>query len=349
MATVQVAFWVVVMLVAIAIAFDFMNGFHDAANSIATVVSTGVLKPQTAVAFAAFFNVLAIFVFHLKVAATVGKGIVDPGIVDHHVVFGALLGAIFWNIVTWWYGIPSSSSHALIGGYAGAAITKAGFSAIIASGWTKTLVFIVVSPLVGMAAGWGLMVGTMWLFRKQRPAKMEPLFRGMQITSSALFSLSHGANDAQKTMGIIVSLLVAGQAYFVNETGFLSHFYLASGDEIPFWIKLGAHMAIALGTLMGGWRIVHTLGSRVTKLRPIGGFCAETGGASAIFLATYLGIPVSTTHTISGAIVGVGATQRLSAVRWGVAANMIWAWIITIPASAAVAAISYLIVAAVRG
>ncbi|MBA3855118.1 MAG: anion permease, partial [Gemmatimonas sp.] len=196
--------------------------------------------------------------------------------------------------------------------------------------------------------GWGLMVGTMWLFRNQRPAKMEPIFRGMQITSSALFSLSHGANDAQKTMGIIVSLLVAGQAYFVNETGFLSHFYLASGDEIPFWIKLGAHFAIAMGTLMGGWRIVHTLGSRVTKLRPIGGFCAETGGASAIFLATFLGIPVSTTHTISGAIVGVGATQRLSAVRWGVAANMIWAWIITIPASAAVAAISYLIVEAVR-
>ncbi|HRQ79179.1 MAG TPA: inorganic phosphate transporter [Gemmatimonadaceae bacterium] len=341
--------WYILAIVVVAFIFDYINGFHDSANSIATIVGTRVLSPFTAVVWAATFNFLALFLFDTKVAKTIGKGMIDLAIVNPDVILAGLLGAITWNLITWWYGIPSSSSHALIGGYAGAAITKAGFSAIIASGWTKTLVFIVVSPLVGMAAGWGLMVGTMWLFRKQRPAKMEPLFRGMQITSSALFSLSHGANDAQKTMGIIVSLLVAGQAYFVNETGFLSHFYLASGDEIPFWIKLGAHMAIALGTLMGGWRIVHTLGSRVTKLRPIGGFCAETGGASAIFLATYLGIPVSTTHTISGAIVGVGATQRLSAVRWGVAANMIWAWIITIPASAAVAAISYLIVAAVRG
>jgi PiT family inorganic phosphate transporter len=341
--------WYILAVVLVAFIFDYINGFHDSANSIATIVGTRVLSPFTAVVWAATFNFLALFLFDTKVAKTIGKGMIDLAVVNPDVILAGLLGAIAWNLITWWYGIPSSSSHALIGGYAGAAITKAGFSAIIASGWTKTLIFIVVSPLVGMAAGWSLMVGTMWLFRNQRPAKMEPLFRGMQITSSALFSLSHGANDAQKTMGIIVSLLVAGQAYFVNETGFLSHFYIASGDEIPFWIKLGAHLAIALGTLMGGWRIVHTLGSRVTKLRPIGGFCAETGGASAIFLATFLGIPVSTTHTISGAIVGVGATQRLSAVRWGVAANMIWAWIITIPASAAVAAISYLVVAAIRG
>ena len=341
--------WYILAIVLVAFIFDYINGFHDSANSIATIVGTRVLSPFTAVVWAATFNFLALFLFDTKVAKTIGKGMIDLAIVNPDVILAGLLGAITWTLITWWYGIPSSSSHALIGGYAGAAITKAGFAAIIASGWTKTIIFIVVSPLVGMAAGWGLMVGTMWLFRNQRPARMEPLFRGMQITSSALFSLSHGANDAQKTMGIIVSLLVAGQMYFVDETGFLRHFYLASGDEIPFWIKLGAHLAIALGTLMGGWRIVHTLGSRVTKLRPIGGFCAETGGASAIFLATYLGIPVSTTHTISGAIVGVGATQRLSAVRWGVAANMIWAWIITIPASAAVAAISYWIVAAVRG
>lgn len=341
--------WYILVIVLVAFIFDYINGFHDSANSIATIVGTRVLSPFTAVVWAATFNFLALFLFDTKVAKTIGKGMIDLAVVNPDVILAGLLGAITWNLITWWYGIPSSSSHALIGGYAGAAITKAGFPAIIASGWTKTIIFIVVSPLVGMAAGWALMVGTMWLFRNQRPAKMEPLFRGMQITSSALFSLSHGANDAQKTMGIIVSLLVAGQMYFVDETGFLRHFYIASGDEIPFWIKLGAHLAIALGTLMGGWRIVHTLGSRVTKLRPIGGFCAETGGASAIFLATFLGIPVSTTHTISGAIVGVGATQRLSAVRWGVASRMIWAWIITIPASAAVAAISYLIVAALRG
>lgn len=341
--------WYILAIVLVAFIFDYINGFHDSANSIATIVGTRVLSPFTAVVWAATFNFLALFLFDTEVAKTIGKGMIDLAVVNPDVILAGLLGAITWNLITWWYGIPSSSSHALIGGYAGAAITKAGFGAIIASGWTKTLIFIVVSPLVGMAAGWGLMVATTWIFRNQRPAKLDPLFRGMQITSSALFSLSHGANDAQKTMGIIVSLLVAGNAYFVGETGFLRHFYLADGETIPFWIKLGAHLAIALGTLMGGWRIVHTLGSRVTKLRPIGGFCAETGGASAIFLATYLGIPVSTTHTISGAIVGVGATHRLSAVRWGVAGRMIWAWVITIPASAAVAAISYLVVAAVRG
>ena len=341
--------WYILAIVAVAFIFDYINGFHDSANSIATIVGTRVLSPFTAVAWAATFNFMALFLFDTGVAKTIGKGMIDIAIVNPDVILAGLLGAIVWNLITWFYGIPSSSSHALIGGYAGAAVTKAGFGAIVASGWTKTLIFIVVSPLVGMAAGWALMVATSWIFRNQRPAKLEPLFRGMQITSSALFSLSHGANDAQKTMGIIVSLLVTGNAYFAEETGFLRHFYLASGDEIPFWVKLGAHLAIAMGTLMGGWRIVHTLGSRVTKLRPIGGFCAETGGASAIFLATYLGIPVSTTHTISGAIVGVGATHRWSAVRWGVASRMIWAWIITIPASAAVSAISYLIVHAVRG
>lgn len=341
--------WYILAIVVVAFIFDYINGFHDSANSIATIVGTRVLSPFTAVVWAATFNFLALFLFDTQVAKTIGSGMIDLAIVNPDVILAGLLGAIAWNLITWWYGIPSSSSHALIGGYAGAAITKAGFAAIIASGWTKTIIFIVVSPLVGMLAGWGLMVGTTWLFRNARPAQVDPLFRGMQITSSALFSLSHGANDAQKTMGIIVSLLVAGNAYFVNETGFLRHFYLPNGDEIPFWIKLGAHLAIALGTLMGGWRIVHTLGSRVTRLRPIGGFCAETGGASAIFLATFLGIPVSTTHTISGAIVGVGATRLLSAVRWGVASRMIWAWIITIPAAASVAAVSYLIVAALRG
>ncbi len=341
--------WYILAIVLVAFIFDYINGFHDSANSIATIVGTRVLSPFTAVVWAATFNFLALFLFDTQVAKTIGTGMIDMAIVNPDVILAALLGAITWNLITWWYGIPSSSSHALIGGFAGAAITKAGFGAIIASGWTKTILFIVLSPLIGMAAGWGLMVATTWIFRKQHPAKLDPLFRGMQITSSALFSLSHGANDAQKTMGIIVSLLVAGNAYFVEETGFLRHFYLANGDEIPFWIKLCAHMAIALGTLMGGWRIVHTLGSRVTRLRPIGGFCAETGGASAIFLATFLGIPVSTTHTISGAIVGVGATRRLSAVRWGVASQMIWAWIITIPASAAVSAASYWIVATMRG
>jgi inorganic phosphate transporter, PiT family len=340
--------WYILAIVGVAFVFDYINGFHDSANSIATIVGTRVLSPFTAVAWAASFNFLALFVFETKVARTIGKGMIDLAIVNPDVILAGLLGAIAWNLITWWYGIPSSSSHALIGGYAGAAVTKAGFGAIIASGWTKTLLFIVLSPLIGMAAGWTLMVASTWAFRKSRPAAVEPLFRGMQIASSALFSLSHGANDAQKTMGIIVSLLVAGQAYFINETGFLRHFYLPTADEIPFWIKFGAHFAIALGTLMGGWRIVHTLGSRVTKLKPQGGFCAETGGATAIFLATGLGIPVSTTHTISGAIVGVGATHRLSAVRWGVASRMIWAWVITIPASALVAGLSYLLIAAVR-
>ncbi len=340
--------WYILAVVLVAFIFDYINGFHDSANSIATIVGTRVLSPFTAVAWAATFNFAALFVFDTKVAKTMGKGLINLALVNPDVILAGLLGAITWNLITWWYGIPSSSSHALMGGYGGAAVAKAGFAALILSGWVKPLIFIVVSPLVGMAAGWGLMIATTWIFRKARRAAVEPLFRGMQITSSALFSLSHGANDAQKTMGIIVSLLVTGQVYFADQTGFLRHFYY-TGDEIPFWVKLGAHLAIALGTLMGGWRIVHTLGSRVTKLRPMGGFCAETGGASAIFLATYLGIPVSTTHTIAGSIIGVGATHRLSAVRWGVASRMIWAWVITIPAAAGVAAMSYWIVAAFRG
>lgn len=341
--------WYILAIVLVAFIFDYINGFHDSANSIATIVGTRVLSPFTAVAWAATFNFLALFIFETRVAKTIGTGMIDIAIVNPDVILAGLLGAITWNLITWWSGIPSSSSHALIGGYGGAAVAKAGFAALLLGGWIKPILFIILSPMIGMAAGWGLMVGTTWIFRKARPASVAPLFRIMQITSSALFSLSHGANDAQKTMGIIVSLLVAGQAYFVAETGFLRHFYLDNGEVIPFWIKLGAHLAIALGTLMGGWRIVHTLGSRVTKLRPIGGFCAETGGAASIFLATAFGIPVSTTHTISGAIIGVGATHRLSAVRWGLAGRMIWAWVLTIPAAATVAALSYFVVAALRG
>jgi PiT family inorganic phosphate transporter len=340
--------WYILAIILVAFIFDYINGFHDSANSIATIVGTRVLSPFTAVAWAASFNFIALFIFDTNVAKTMGKGLINLALVNPDVILAGLIGAITWNLITWWYGIPSSSSHALMGGYGGAAVAKAGFAALILSGWVKPVLFIVVSPLVGMAAGWSLMIGTTWAFRKARRAAVEPLFRGMQITSSALFSLSHGANDAQKTMGIIVSLLVTGKLYFADQTGFLRHFYYA-GEEIPFWVKLGAHLSIALGTLMGGWRIVHTLGSRVTKLRPMGGFCAETGGASAIFLATYLGIPVSTTHTIAGSIIGVGATHRLSAVRWGIASRMVWAWVITIPAAASVAAVSYWIVAAFRG
>jgi PiT family inorganic phosphate transporter len=341
--------WYILAVVMVAFIFDYINGFHDSANSIATIVGTRVLSPFTAVAWAATFNFLALFIFETKVAKTIGTGLIAVATVNTDVILAALLGAITWNLITWWQGIPSSSSHALIGGYGGAAVAKSGVAGLLLGGWIKPILFIVLSPLIGMTAGWLLMIGTTWAFRKARRASVEPLFRVMQITSSALFSLSHGANDAQKTMGIIVSLLVAGQVYFVNETGFLRHFHLANGAEIPFWVKLGAHTAIALGTLMGGWRIVHTLGSRVTKLRPIGGFCAETGGASAILLASAFGIPVSTTHSISGAIVGVGATSRLSAVRWGLAGRMIWAWILTIPAAATVAALSYWVVAAVSG
>lgn len=325
----QAALWVVILLVFLALAFDFMNGFHDAANSIATVVSTGVLKPGTAVVFAAFFNVAAIFVFHLSVAATVGKGFVQPGIVDTHVVFGALVGAISWNFLTWYFGIPSSSSHALIGGILGAVIVKAGAGALIAGGVLKTVVFIFVSPLLGYLLGSLMVVLVSWLFRRTRPAKVDKWFRRMQLVSAGAYSLGHGGNDAQKTIGIIWMLLIA--------TG-----YAAAGEKSPpTWTIVSCYLAIGAGTLFGGWRIVKTMGQRITKLKPVGGFCAETGGAVTLFMATALGIPVSTTHTITGAIVGVGSVQRASAVRWGVAGTIVWAWVLTIPASACVAALAY--------
>ena len=329
MGSIQTAFWVVALLVALAIAFDFMNGFHDAANSIATVVSTGVLKPQQAIAFAAFFNVIAILVFHLNVAATVGKGIVDAGVVDHHVVFGALIGAIFWNAVTWWYGIPSSSSHALIGGIVGATMAKAGPSALILTGIGKTVIFIFLSPLLGFLLGSLLMVLVANVFRHASPLRVDNLFRRAQLVSAGLYSLGHGGNDAQKTIGIIWMLLIA--------TG-----YAGAGDKLPpTWTIWACYLAIGLGTMFGGWRIVKTMGQKITKLKPVGGFCAETGGAMTLFLATALGVPVSTTHTITGAIVGVGSVRRASAVRWGVAGNIVWAWIFTIPAAALVAALFY--------
>ena len=329
MASIQVAFWVIALLVLLAIAFDFMNGFHDAANSIATVVSTGVLKPQQAVLFAAFFNFVAIFVFQLKVAATVGKGIVEPGVVDHYVVFGALVGAIAWNVITWWYGIPSSSSHALIGGIVGATMTKVGAGGLIGAGIWKTVAFILVSPTLGFILGSLLMVLVAWICRGVRPQRVDSTFRRLQLVSAGLYSLGHGGNDAQKTIGIIWMLLIA--------TG-----YASAADKMPpGWVIWCCYIAIALGTMFGGWRIVKTMGQRITKLKPVGGFCAETGGAITLFLATGLGIPVSTTPTITGAIVGVGSTRSASSVRWGVAGNIVWAWIFTIPASALIAAAGY--------
>ena len=329
METVQTAFWVVALLVVLALLFDFMNGFHDAANSIATVVSTGVLKPAQAVLFAAFFNFVAIFIFHLSVAATVGKGIVQPGIVDTHVVFGALLGAITWNVITWYYGIPSSSSHALIGGISGAVIAKAGTGALMAAGIFKTVAFIFVSPLLGFILGSLMMVAVAWTFRSFRPSRVDKWFRRLQLVSAGAYSLGHGGNDAQKTIGIIWMLLMA--------TGYAS----AEDKSPPSWAIVSCYMAIGLGTMFGGWRIVKTMGQKITKLKPVGGFCAETGGAMTLFLATAMGVPVSTTHTITGAIVGVGSTQRASAVRWGVAGGIVWAWILTIPASAFVAGVAY--------
>lgn len=327
--SVPVALWVVIVLVLMALAFDFMNGFHDAANSIATVVSTGVLRPAQAVAFAATFNFIAIFVFHLSVAATVGKGIVLPGVVDTHVVFGALAGAITWNVVTWYYGIPSSSSHALIGGIVGAVMAKSGASALIASGIMRTVAFIFVSPLLGFLLGSLMMLIVAWTFRRVTPSRVDKWFRRLQLVSAGAYSLGHGGNDAQKTIGIIWMLLMA--------TGYAS----STDASPPTWTIVSCYVAIALGTMFGGWRIVKTMGQRITKLKPVGGFCAETGGAMTLFLATALGIPVSTTHTITGAIVGVGSTQRASAVRWGVAGNIIWAWVLTIPASAFVAGVAY--------
>ncbi|HVR54082.1 MAG TPA: inorganic phosphate transporter [Pseudorhodoferax sp.] len=329
MASVQVALWVVVLLVGLALVFDFMNGFHDAANSIATVVSTGVLKPGQAVVFAAFFNFIAIFVFHLSVAATVGKGIAEPGVVDVHVVFGALIGAITWNLITWYYGIPSSSSHALIGGIVGAVMAKTGTSGLVGSGIAKTVAFIFVSPLLGFVLGSLMLVAVAWIFRRATPSRVDRWFRRLQLVSAGAYSLGHGGNDAQKTIGIIWLLLIA--------TG-----YASAGDASPpVWTIVSCYVAIAAGTMFGGWRIVKTMGQKITKLKPVGGFCAETGGALTLFMATVMGIPVSTTHTITGAIVGVGSTRRASAVRWGVAGNIVWAWIFTIPASAFVAAIAY--------
>jgi PiT family inorganic phosphate transporter len=319
---------VLIFLVALALAFDFMNGLHDAANSIATVVSTGVLRPHHAVAFAALFNFVAIFVFHLKVAATVGKGIVDPGIIDHYVIFGALVGAISWNGITWYFGLPSSSSHALIGGLIGAAVAKVGFSSLVAAGITKTVAFIFISPVMGFVLGGLLLVLVSWTFRKMAPRRIDRWFRRLQLFSAAAYSLGHGGNDAQKTIGIVWVLLIAAGT-------------LGPGDDVPSWVIVSCYVAIALGTFFGGWRIVKTMGQKITKLKPVHGFCAETGGAIMLFTATGLGIPVSTTHTITGAIVGVGSTRKVSAVRWGVAGNIVWAWIFTIPASAFIAAVFF--------
>ena len=319
---------VLVFLVVLALAFDFMNGLHDAANSIATVVSTGVLKPHVAVGFAAVFNFAAFFIFHLKVAATVGKGIVDPSIIDHYIVFGALVGAITWNGITWLFGLPSSSSHALIGGLIGAGVAKAGTGCLVADGITKTVAFIFLSPLMGFVLGALLLVAVSWIFRRTSPSRVDRWFRRMQLFSASLYSLGHGGNDAQKTIGIIWMLLIVAS---VPDTK----------DDAPSWVIVACYVAIALGTLIGGWRIVKTMGQRITKLKPVHGFCAETGGAITLFVATAFGIPVSTTHTITGAIVGVGATRKFSAVRWGVAGNIVWAWIFTIPASAFVAALGW--------
>jgi PiT family inorganic phosphate transporter len=316
-----------VVLVLLALAFDFMNGFHDAANSIATVVSTNVLKPWQAVIWAAFFNVLAWAVFHLSVAATVGKGIVDPAFFDSRVIFGALIGGISWNLITWYYGIPSSSSHALIGGLIGAALTKAGVTPLLWPGILKTAAFIFVAPLLGMLLGALIMLIVSWIAFRQTPRRVDRWFRRLQLVSSAAYSLGHGGNDAQKTMGIIWLLLIANG--------------LTSEDHLPAWVVMSCFLAIGLGTMFGGWRIVKTMGQRITKLKPVGGFAAETGGAITLFLATHFGIPVSTTHTITGAIVGVGTTKGSSAVRWGVAGNIVIAWILTIPASAAIAGLAW--------
>ncbi|HXV86197.1 MAG TPA: inorganic phosphate transporter [Gemmatimonadales bacterium] len=339
--------WFVLAIVAIAFVFDFINGFHDSANSIATVVSTRVLSPMFAVAWAAFFNFVAAFGFGTAVAKTIGSGLIDISVVDPLVILGGLAGAIVWDLVTWYFGIPSSSSHALIGGYGGAAVAKAGVDALILGGWVKPLLFIFVSPLIGMAAGMALMIATAWGLRRATPRAVDRGFRSLQLVSSAAFSLSHGTNDAQKTMGIVVGLLVASQHLFLDFP--IRAFHLTTLEEIPTWVILSAHAAIAAGTFAGGWRIVKTMGSRLTRLKPVHGFCAETGGAGAVFAATALGVPVSTTHTITGAIVGVGAAQRLSGVRWGLAGRIVWAWLLTIPASAGIAGIAYLILHAAVG
>ena len=318
---------IVVFIILVALTFDFLNGFHDAANSIATVVSTRVLSPSKAVLWAAFFNFVAAFVMGTQVAKTMGQGMIDISIVTNEVILAGLIGAISWNLFTWYYGLPVSSSHALIGGYAGAAVAKAGLGAILLSGWTKTLAFIVLAPLMGLVVGFALMVSVTWIFRRWQPFRLDQLFRRLQLVSASLYSLGHGGNDAQKTMGIITGLLVTAGYH--------------KGFEIPFWVIIICHAAMGLGTMFGGWRIVKTMGTKITKLQPFGGFCAETAGAATLFLATALGIPVSTTHTITGAIIGVGSARRVSAVKWGVAGTIVWAWILTIPLAAAVAATTY--------
>jgi PiT family inorganic phosphate transporter len=325
-----VGFEFLVLLVVLALAFDFMNGFHDAANSIATVVSTRVLRPHYAVAWAAFFNFIAFLFFGLSVANTIGKGVIEPAIVDHFVILGALVGAILWNVITWYYGLPSSSSHALIGGLGGAAVAKGGIHALVGSGFLKISLAIVFSPLLGLALGMLLMTAVAWLFFRSAPSRVDRWFRRAQLFSAAMYSLGHGGNDAQKTMGIIAMLLFAA-----GMTG--------PAFNVPLWVVLACQAAMALGTLFGGWRIVKTMGQKITRLKPVGGFCAESGGAITLFLATELGIPVSTTHTITGAIIGVGATHKLSAVRWGVAERIVWAWVLTIPCSAFISALVWLV------
>ena len=326
METANISFGVLALLVFMALAFDFMNGFHDAANAIATVVSTRVLKPHTAVAMAAFCNVSAIFIFELKVATTVGKGTIEPWAIDYYVVFGALVGAIAWNVITWYYGIPSSSSHALIGGLIGAAIAKSGPSSLITSGVMKVVAFIFISPLLGMLLGSVMMILVSWIFRRSTPRKVDSWSRRLQLISASAYALGHGGNDAQKTIGIIWMLLISAGMMKTN-------------DAVPAWVIVSCYTSIGLGTIFGGWRIIKLMGQKITKLRPVGGFCAQTGGAATLFFATALGIPVSTTHTITGAIVGVGATKRTSAVRWGLAGTIVWAWILTIPCSALISAI----------
>jgi inorganic phosphate transporter, PiT family len=330
MIVISSSFAIVAALVLTALIFDFLNGFHDAANSIATVVSTRVLSPGQAVLWAAFFNFVAAFTFGVGVATTVGSGMIDIKAVDQRTIFAGLAGAIAWNLITWYFGLPTSSSHALIGGYAGSAVAKGGVGVIILSGWSKTLIFIVLSPIIGLILGFTFMAITAWIYRKRTPTKVDSHFRRLQLLSAAAYSLGHGTNDAQKTMGIIAGVLFTG--------GYLATF------EIPFWVVLMAHGAIALGTMSGGWRIVRTMGQKITALRPVGGFCAEAAGAITIIGAATAGIPVSTTHTITGAIVGVGSTRRLTAVRWGVTRRIVLAWIITIPAAASIAAVTYFVV-----
>jgi PiT family inorganic phosphate transporter len=333
----------ILVIIVVALTFDFINGFHDSANSIATVVATRVLSPAVAVAWAAIFNFVAAFLVGTAVAKTIGKGLVDPAVLDPTLILSALIGAIAWNLVTWWLGLPSSSSHALMGGLGGAAVAKAGAVALILSGWTKPILFILLSPMIGLTLALGFTIALSWLLRRAHPGPVDGVFRRLQLLSAGLYSIGHGANDAQKTMGIIVGLLVSSQSLFADQSGWLSHLHLTTADKVPLWVELAAYSAISLGTAMGGWRIVKTMGSRITRLRPFGGFCAETAGGITLLIASRFGIPVSTTHTITGAIVGVGASQRMSAVRWGVAGRIVWAWILTIPMAAAMAAVSYLV------